>query len=50
MYFEKFPRIKYTNVEGGPSRTVVNLVKRIGARDAVKTNAVLFSKYNVRSN
>jgi len=48
MYFEKFPRIQYTNVEGGPSRTVVNILRRIGARDAVKTNGVLFSKHSVR--
>jgi len=48
MYFEKFPRIQYTNVEGGPSRTVVNILRRIGARDAVKTNGVLFSKYSIR--
>jgi|TARA_R110000796_G_scaffold3038_5_gene11725 hypothetical protein len=50
MYFEKFPRIQYTNVEGGPTKTVVNILRRIGAREAVKNKGVLFNKYNVLGN
>ena len=50
MYFEAFPRIEYTNVLGGDTKTVVNILKRIGAREAVKTNFVLFERYQVRGN
>ena len=50
MYFEAFPRIEYTNVLGGDTKTVVNILKRIGARSAVKTNLVLFQKYQIRGN
>ena len=49
MYFEAFPRIEYTNVLGGDTKTVVNILKRIGARSAVKTNLVLFQKYQIKS-
>ena len=50
MYFEAFPRIEYTNVLGGDTKTVVNILKRTGARSAVKTNLVLFQKYQIRGN
>ena len=50
MYFEAFPRIEYTNVLGGDTKTVVNILKRIAAREAVKTNFVLFERYQVRGN
>ena len=48
MYFENFPTVSYTNVLGGDTTIVTNILKRIGARDAVKNSITFFTKYNVR--
>jgi len=49
MYFEKFPRIQYTNTENGKPVTVINILKRVGVRDALKENATLLEKYLIGS-
>ena len=48
MYFEKFPKIQYTNIEGGNTLIVTNILKRIGARAAVKSQSSMFQKYSIR--
>lgn len=48
MYFEKFPRIQYTNTANGNPVTVTNILKRIGARQALKENSTILEKYLIR--
>jgi len=48
MYFENFPTVSYTNVLNGNTTIVTNILKRIGARDAVKNSITFFEKYLVR--
>ena len=48
MYFEKFPRIQYTNTANGNPVTVTNILKRISARQALKENSTILEKYLIR--
>ena len=48
MYFETFPKIQYTNTLGGETQRVTNILKRIGATDALKSNLTVFEKHIVR--
>ena len=48
MYFENFPIIPYDSVGNGDYKLVTNLLKRVGLRAKVKTNALLFDTYNVK--
>ena len=48
MYFENFPIIPYDSVGNGDYKLVTNLLKRVGLRAKVKTNAALFDTYNVQ--
>ena len=48
MYFEKFPTIQYTNTANGNPVTVTNILKRIGARQALKENSTILEKYLIR--
>ena len=48
MYFENFPIIPYDSVGNGDYKLVTNLLKRVGLRAKVKTNALLFDTYNVQ--
>ena len=48
MYFQNFPAVFYTNERNGDLRIVTNLLRRIGVRPAVKTNATAFAKYIIR--
>ena len=48
MYFEKFPRIQYTNTANGNPVTVTNILKRISARQALKENITILEKYLIR--
>ena len=49
MYFESFPKVYYTNVKGVKPKLVTNLLRRIGVRDAIKTNAVTYTKYLIKN-
>ena len=49
MYFESFPKVYYTNVKGIKPKLVTNLLRRIGVRDAIKTNAVSYTKYLIKN-
>ena len=48
MYFENFPIIPYDSVGNGDYKLVTNLLKRVGLRAKVKTNAALFDTYDVQ--
>jgi len=48
MYFETFPKIQYTNTLGGETQRVTNILKRMGATDALKSNLTVFEKHIVR--
>ena len=48
MYFDNFPIIPYDSVGNGDYKLVTNLLKRVGLRAKVKTNALLFDTYNVK--
>ena len=48
MYFDNFPIIPYDSVGNGDYKLVTNLLKRVGLRAKVKTNALLFDTYNVQ--
>ncbi len=47
MYFETFPKVEYTNTLGGETQRVTNILKRIGATEALKSNLTVFEKYLV---
>lgn len=49
MYFDSFPKVRYTNIKGVKPKIVTNLLRRVGVRDAIKTNAVTYTKYIVKN-
>jgi len=48
MYFEKFPRIQYTNTANVTPVTVTNIWKRISARQALKEKSTTLETYLIR--
>lgn len=49
MYFDNFPTIPYDSAGTGEFKDVKNLLRRVGIRAKVKTNALLFDTYDVRN-
>jgi len=48
MYFDAFPKIYYDGKGTGDHKVVTNLLRRVGVRAHVKTNASLFDTYDVK--
>ena len=48
MYFNIMPKIYYDSVGTGKPKIVTNLLRRVGIRNKVKTNTMLFDTYSVR--
>ena len=49
MYFDNFPVIPYDSELTGESKDVKNLLRRVGIRAKVKSNALLYDTYDVRN-
>ena len=49
MYFDNFPTIPYDSELTGKSKDVKNLLRRVGVRAKVKSNASLFDTYDVKN-
>ena len=49
MYFESFPKIFYDSVGQGNPKVVTNLLRRVAIRAKVKTNTMLYDRYDVKS-
>ena len=49
MYFDNFPIIPYDSELTGESKDVKNLLRRVGIRAKVKSNALLYDTYDVRN-
>ena len=49
MYFEQFPTIPYDSQGDGKFKDVKNLLRRVGIRTKVRTNALLFDTYDVKN-
>ena len=49
MYFDNFPTIPYDSELTGESKDVKNLLRRVGIRAKVKSNALLYDTYDVRN-
>ena len=49
MYFDNFPTIPYDSELTGQFKDVKNLLRRVGVRAKVKSNASLFDTYDVKN-
>ena len=49
MYFDNFPTIPYDSELKGQFKDVKNLLRRVGVRAKVKSNASLFDTYDVKN-
>ena len=49
MYFDNFPTIPYDSQLNGESKDVKNLLRRVGVRAKVKSNASLFDTYDIKN-
>jgi|TARA_B100001939_G_C16777436_1_gene545395 hypothetical protein len=49
MYFKNFPTIPYDSQGNGKFKDVKNLLRRIGLRSKIKSNASLFDTYDVKN-
>ena len=48
MYFDNIPRIFYDSYDNKNPKIVTNLLRRVGLRNKVRTNTLLFDTYSVR--
>tara|TARA_B100001113_G_scaffold129494_1_gene105780 strand:- start:2238 stop:2765 length:528 start_codon:yes stop_codon:yes gene_type:complete len=49
MYFKNFPTIPYDSQGNGKFKDVKNLLRRVGLRSKIKSNAALFDTYDVKN-
>ena len=49
MFFELFPTVDYTNVGQTTPKTVTNIMRRVGVRQAIKENLTVFTRHTIRS-
>ena len=49
MFFELFPTVDYINVGQTTSKTVTNIMRRVGVRQAIKENLTVFTRHTIRS-
>ena len=49
MYFDNFPTIPYDSELTGQFKDVKNLLRRVGVRAKVKSNALLYDTYDVKN-
>jgi hypothetical protein len=49
MYFKSFPTVPYDSQGNGKFKDVKNLLRRIGLRSKIKSNASLFDTYDVKN-
>ena len=48
MYFDNIPKIFYDSYDNKNPKVVTNLLRRVGIRNKVRTNTLLFDTYSVR--
>ena len=48
MYFDNIPKIFYDSYDNKNPKIVTNLLRRVGLRNKVRTNTLLFDTYSVR--
>ena len=48
MYFDNIPKIYYDSYDNKNPKVVTNLLRRVGIRNKVRTNTLLFDTYSVR--
>jgi len=49
MYFSQFPTIPYDSKGTGEFKDVKNLLRRVGIRQKVKSNSMLFDTYDIKN-